>query len=176
MAFEKMTTDELYNRFVSLFPVYKAGIIYCEKIGARAIKITLIGGRIRYFIWYNDENWTFGTKLYRKRPEKQKKVEAKKKELTDEVEKLKDETERTKRVSTLMARLYGLDFPEDEGDSLYEQELNLRAAEDFTLAEPIPTEEAMKLSAAISEFQRVSEEEARRQEKQYGTLDIFKVY
>lgn len=72
MPFEKMTAGELYDKFVNVFwKVTYDFLGSCKKIGARAIKIETKSGKPLYFIWYDDDNWTIGTKMYRKKPEKQ---------------------------------------------------------------------------------------------------------
>lgn len=134
MAFEKMTAEELYHKFEWLMSDWVDGVNDYQKIGARALKIQFGDGFTLYFLWYDDTNWTLGTKLYRKRPEKQKKVLAKMKTLTNELKKLENEQKALNDTQTFLNRvMFG---PEDEDDPSFEQELNLRAQENFMIADP----------------------------------------
>ena len=102
MAFEKMTAKELYKILSGYFPNVTCAVIEYQKIGARALKLTCIDNVTLYFMWYDNTNWTLGTKLSRKRPEKQKKVQAKINALTAELEKLDAEV---KAFESTRARL-----------------------------------------------------------------------
>ena len=79
MAFEKMTDEELYGKFLFCITdeLCAPEEFKIKKIGARALKLeTTTGGhKPLYFIWYNDHNWTLGTKLYRKRPKRYRQKE-----------------------------------------------------------------------------------------------------
>ena len=73
MAFEKMTKKELYSHLINLCePVFgkylNALVDDYVKVGARALKVSMSDGQTLYFMWYDDNNWTLGTKLYRQRP------------------------------------------------------------------------------------------------------------
>lgn len=82
MAFEKMTAKELYDIFYRYFPDWAGAVVEYQKIGARALKLRLYGDRTLYFMWYDETNWTLGTKLYRKPPKKaQKRIDELKNEL-----------------------------------------------------------------------------------------------
>lgn len=149
MAFEKMTADQLWFHFCRIreqtlnMPAQSdpgnahLGVKSHQKIGARALKIEYFDGFTLYFLWYDDTNWTLGTKLYRKRPEKQKKVLAKMKTLTNELNKLEREQEALNNTQTFLNRvMFGAEDEEDEEDPSFEQELNLRAQENFMIADP----------------------------------------
>lgn len=128
MAFEKMTADQLRDMFEAGFPNWSEDVVEYQKIGARVLKLVCKGGLVLYFMWYDETNWTLGTKLYRKRPEKQKKVQKEKRDLTKMLKKLEAEAERTKKVSTLMRRLYDPDYDilQAETDQrIFEEELDL---------------------------------------------------
>ena len=78
MAFEKMTTPELFNKFIALFPTYiddggcghRVVKNYC-KVGARALRLQMSDNSVLFFLWYDNSNWNLGTKMYRNRPKKQ---------------------------------------------------------------------------------------------------------
>lgn len=70
MAFEKMTAEELRYIFEANFPDWSDGVVEYQKIGARVLKLICKGNQVLYFMWYDDTNWTLGTKLYRKKPKK----------------------------------------------------------------------------------------------------------
>lgn len=74
MAFEKMTVQELEEKFVRIFPQYSAVKRNVSKIGARMLRIELEWLErtdVLYFLWYDEMNWNLGTKPYRKQPIKQ---------------------------------------------------------------------------------------------------------
>lgn len=93
-----MSKDKLFRIFESMFPEYAKRVTSYRKIGSRALAIILIRGgdeaslmdqgeneeSSRVFLYYGPGNWTFGTKLYRKRP---KKNEAKNNTIQEEVKK-----------------------------------------------------------------------------------------
>ncbi len=78
MAFEKMTAEALYDEFVALFPdVLEHGleqgniVTNFYKIGARMLRIEFSDGPALYFLWYDENNWNLGTKMYRNKPKSQ---------------------------------------------------------------------------------------------------------
>lgn len=62
-----MNKDELYKAFLELFPHWEGEVEKYKKIGSKALQI-----RTRFrsyvFLYYDEKNWQFGTKLWRKRP------------------------------------------------------------------------------------------------------------
>lgn len=68
-----MVLDNIWNGFTELFPDYVDKVEGYKKIGSKSIKLkmkTPEGAPEKYLIFmYNDSNdWTFGTKVWRKRP------------------------------------------------------------------------------------------------------------
>lgn len=73
-----MTKEQLFDEFKNLFPNWEDRVIYYKKIGSKCLAIlvknhTGIGSDSRVFLYENSNNWQFGTKLWRKRPERKKK-------------------------------------------------------------------------------------------------------
>lgn len=64
-----MTKDELFIRFVTLFPYWKSEVRSYKKIGSKCISIEFIDGTSKVFLYYSPDNWNFGTKLWRKKPQ-----------------------------------------------------------------------------------------------------------
>lgn len=77
-----MSKEELFNTFAKMFPDWARCTICYRKIGSKALLITFknFGESLsdpeehstRVFLWIDENNWQFGTKLWRKRPEKVK--------------------------------------------------------------------------------------------------------
>lgn len=82
MAFEKMTADALYDEFVAIFPdALEHGeqgnvVTKYDKIGARMLRIEFSDAPTLYFLWYDENNWNLGTKMYRQKPKKQQEKES----------------------------------------------------------------------------------------------------
>lgn len=68
---EAMTGEDLYNAFKEMFPDYADKTIAYKKIGSRTLSIlTEVSEKTFVFLYISDDNWHFGTKLWRKRPDK----------------------------------------------------------------------------------------------------------
>lgn len=73
-----MNKDELFEVFKDMFPNWVDKVVDYRKIGSRVLAITfkIEGGNnttgevSRVFLYVSPENWQFGTKLWRKRPER----------------------------------------------------------------------------------------------------------
>lgn len=65
-----MSKEELYAAFEELFPDWAKKVTSCKKIGSKCLAIRFNNGTSRVFLFENPNNWTFGTKLWRKRPDK----------------------------------------------------------------------------------------------------------
>lgn len=64
-----MKKEEIYNAFVRLFPKWEESVISYKKIGSRAICLFFEEKNKKLIFFYNnDEDWTFGTKVWRNRP------------------------------------------------------------------------------------------------------------
>lgn len=77
-----MNKEELFKMFVDLFPELQVYVVTYKKIGSKCLAITFcergahfgapigIADSTRIFLYSGPDNWQFGTKLWRKRPEK----------------------------------------------------------------------------------------------------------
>lgn len=92
-----MNKEELFKAFQELFPEWAANAHSYKKIGSRVLAITfkitheyenidrsLDEDVSRVFLYNNQNNWQFGTKLWRKRPERLNKKVKKQEEETHE--------------------------------------------------------------------------------------------
>ena len=82
-----MSKEQLYEAFTELFPDWAQIATSYKKIGSKtlAIEFTEFMGNVeiktsRVFLYNDPNNWQFGTKLWRKRPENRVKKEEKKDE------------------------------------------------------------------------------------------------
>lgn len=64
-----MKIDNVYNHFIYMFPNWKNDVVAYKKVGSSAICIIFRGGKSRIFLYRSEDDWTFGTKLWRKRPD-----------------------------------------------------------------------------------------------------------
>lgn len=72
-----MVVDNIWNGFTELFPGYVDKVESYKKIGSKSIKLkmkTPEGAPDKFLIFlYNDPNdWTFGTKVWRRKPQYKK--------------------------------------------------------------------------------------------------------
>lgn len=74
-----MTKEQLFDAFKILFPNFVEGVKSYRKIGSKTIAIEFKEGKSRVFLFVDNDNWHFGTKLWRKRPDVLTKKYAKKK-------------------------------------------------------------------------------------------------
>ena len=73
-----MSREELFAAFEELFPDWAKRATSYKKIGSKCLAIRFNNGTSRVFFFENPNNWHFGTKLWRKRPdEAEKKKEIK---------------------------------------------------------------------------------------------------
>ena len=73
-----MSREELFAAFEELFPDWAKKATSYKKIGSKCLAIRFNNGTSRVFLFENPNNWHFGTKLWRKRPdEAEKKKEIK---------------------------------------------------------------------------------------------------
>lgn len=78
-----MNKEQLFETFKELFPDWAKKAISYKKIGSKTLAIkfatSVEGNKMneesRIFLYNNPNNWQFGTKLWRKRPEKLQKKE-----------------------------------------------------------------------------------------------------
>lgn len=79
-----MNKEQIFEAFKELFPNWAARTMSYKKIGAKTLVIKFInendGDKVksRVFLYIDPDNWQFGTKLWRKRPEHLTKKEEKK--------------------------------------------------------------------------------------------------
>ena len=77
-----MSERELIEKFMMMFPDWNRKAISYKQIGPRALVINYKDKKSKVFLYYNDNNWQFGTKLWRRRPTK---VEKKMNNIKEEV-------------------------------------------------------------------------------------------
>lgn len=74
-----MSKEQLFNVFADLFPDWARTAVSYKKVGSKtlAIKFVQFGDTVadkkeisRVFMYYSPNNWQFGTKIWRKRPDK----------------------------------------------------------------------------------------------------------
>lgn len=72
---EKMNKQQLFEAFNSLFPDWAKRLTSYKKIGSKTLALTFLEGTSdnitstsRVFLYVDQNNWHFGTKLWRKRP------------------------------------------------------------------------------------------------------------
>lgn len=66
-----MTGAQIFQEFCNLFPDYAVTANGYEKIGSKAIKLSYNGGLHHLiFMYKGDDDWTFGTRVWRKKPVK----------------------------------------------------------------------------------------------------------
>lgn len=76
-----MNKEELFVAFKVLFPTWAAKVGTYKKIGSHTLAIQFVEqadeekmcAYSRVFLYYGPDNWQFGTKLWRKRPERARK-------------------------------------------------------------------------------------------------------
>lgn len=67
-----MRNDELFEIFKTMFPEYAKCAKNSRLIGSKAISIEMGNGKSLIFMYYNQDNWTFGTKVWRRKPDPKK--------------------------------------------------------------------------------------------------------
>lgn len=72
-----MTRTDIFDAFMKLFPTWAPHVESYKKIGSKTISLQFKNGKSRVFLYNDDDNWNFGTKLWRKKP---KPIPKKKKE------------------------------------------------------------------------------------------------
>lgn len=75
-----MSREELFAAFEELFPDWAKKATSYKKIGSKCLAIRFNNGTSRVFLFENPNNWHFGTKLWRKRPDKFEKGDKNQKE------------------------------------------------------------------------------------------------
>lgn len=73
-----MTKEELFEVFSRMFPEFAKKATSYKKIGSRVLAIKFVEEIVdrkiietsRVFLYIDENNWQFGTKLWRKRPER----------------------------------------------------------------------------------------------------------
>lgn len=65
-----MTKENIYLALCHIVPTFAKEVERYEKIGSQSIRLKMKNGKTRVFLYYNDDNWTLGTKSWRKRPER----------------------------------------------------------------------------------------------------------
>lgn len=70
-----MTKEFIFDRFKEMFPDFAARVKTYKKIGSKTISLKYENGNTRTFLYNNPNNWNFGTKPWRKKPEPKGKVQ-----------------------------------------------------------------------------------------------------
>lgn len=73
-----MNKEQLFKKFEELFPNWAKKAFSYKKIGSKTLAINFVtsveGNKVneesKVFMYYNPNNWQFGTKIWRKRPDK----------------------------------------------------------------------------------------------------------
>lgn len=76
-----MDKEELFSKFIEMYPEWSRGAISYKKIGSKTLAITFDSNLVpdcgvlmrdgrcsRVFLYNNPSDWQFGTKLWRRRP------------------------------------------------------------------------------------------------------------
>lgn len=64
-----MTRLDIYKGFEDLFPDWVEKVESYKKVGSKTISLKMKNGRSLVFLYNNPNNWNFGTKPWRKKPE-----------------------------------------------------------------------------------------------------------
>lgn len=64
-----MTKEVIFGKFAEMFPLIAPDVKSYKKIGSKTISIRMNNGKTRTFLYNNPDNWNFGTKPWRKKPE-----------------------------------------------------------------------------------------------------------
>lgn len=68
-----MTRDNIWDGFCKLFPDWAKHVESYRKIGSKTIELTMDTEKKKLIFLYNDPwDWTFGSKVWRVRPRKQR--------------------------------------------------------------------------------------------------------
>ena len=67
----KMARETLiWNNFQRLFPEKVEHVLSYHKSGSKMIQLEMDDGLTLTFLYYDPSNWTLGTKVWRRKPEK----------------------------------------------------------------------------------------------------------
>lgn len=75
-----MKKAELFDIFTKMFPDMAKEVVKVKLIGSKAISMSMNSDKSLIFMWYDDNNWTLGTKVWRRKPEHTPKKKEKKKD------------------------------------------------------------------------------------------------
>lgn len=65
-----MTKEQLMVKFYQKFPEWMSSVVETKKLGPRAIAIKMDNDVSLVWLWNSDDDWQFGTKLWRMMPKK----------------------------------------------------------------------------------------------------------
>lgn len=63
-----MNKEQIFEAFKKMFPQWAANVVSFKKIGSRCLAIFFNDNTSLVFLYIDENNWQFGTKLWRKRP------------------------------------------------------------------------------------------------------------
>lgn len=64
-----MKNAELFEIFKGMFPDFAKCAKGSKLIGSKAISIEMENGKSLIFMYYGQDNWSFGTKVWRRKPD-----------------------------------------------------------------------------------------------------------
>lgn len=64
-----MTKEFIFEKFKEMFPNYAEHVKSYKKIGSKTISLRMEDGSTRTFLYNNPNNWNFGTRPWRKKPD-----------------------------------------------------------------------------------------------------------
>lgn len=79
-----MKKDELFEIFKEMFPDFAKCAKGFKLIGSKSISIEMENGKSLIFMYYGKDNWSFGTKVWRRKPGPTPKKPKQKKEKKEE--------------------------------------------------------------------------------------------
>ena len=65
-----MKGADIYQKFCTMFPFYAEAADGYKKIGSKTIKLEYTDNTSLIFMYKGDNDWTFGTRVWRRKPVK----------------------------------------------------------------------------------------------------------
>lgn len=64
-----MTVQNIFKAFSNMFPDLAQASASYKKVGSKTISVKMKNGKSLVFLFNNEDDWTLGTKLWRRKPE-----------------------------------------------------------------------------------------------------------
>lgn len=64
-----MRKEEIFDYFVELFPQHYEHVVSYKKLGSKMISLQMDNGSRLTFLYMGKDNWNFGTKPWRRKPD-----------------------------------------------------------------------------------------------------------